>query len=106
MLSILSYFLLFLGILLNSLMSILSFNHFDFSLMLKKVDENNKQGRMHKSKFRRQCVYNIIITAVYLEYEDSWFFLVFSVFYVLAPTGAQRMLMVVYLCLSVKFNLV
>ena len=42
-------------------MSILSFNHFDFALMLGKVKEGEKQGRMHKSKFWRQCVYNVII---------------------------------------------
>ena len=53
---------LFTGILLNSLMSILSFNHFDFSLMLGKVkDGEKKQRRLHKSKFWRQCVYNVII---------------------------------------------
>ena len=44
-------------------MSILSFNHFDFSLMLEKVDKEKMEGRMHKSKFRRQCVYNFIILA-------------------------------------------
>ena len=50
------------GILLNSLMSILSFNHFDFALMFGKVVEEKKQSRLHKSKFLRQCVYNVIIT--------------------------------------------
>ena len=49
------------GILLNSLMSILSFNHFDFALMFGKVEEEKKQSRLHKSKFWRQCVYNAII---------------------------------------------
>ena len=42
-------------------MSILSFNHFDFALMLGKVKDGEKQDRMHKSKFWRQCVYNVII---------------------------------------------
>ena len=51
-------------------MSILSFNHFDFSLMLDKIEEEKKQGRMHKSKFWRQCAYNIIILAVYIGYES------------------------------------
>ena len=54
------------GILLNSLMSILSFNHFDFALMFRKVEEGNKQGRMHKSKFWRQIVYNVIIVVTNL----------------------------------------
>ena len=49
-------------------MSILSFNHFDFSLMLNKVEDEKKQERMHKSKFWRQCVYNIIMFAAYLGY--------------------------------------
>ena len=47
-------------------MSILSFNHFDFALMFGNVTEENKQGRMHKSKFWRQFVYNIIIVATNL----------------------------------------
>ena len=42
-------------------MSIISFNNFDFGLMFGKVEEDEKQGRMHKSKFWRQFVYNIII---------------------------------------------
>ena len=54
-------------------MSILSFNHFDFSLMLDKVEEEKKQGRMHKSKFWRQLIYNIIILVVYLGYEHLVF---------------------------------
>ena len=49
-----------IGIFLNSLMSVLSFNNFDFSLMLGKIDEKKNQNRMHQSKFWRQCVYNII----------------------------------------------
>ena len=47
-------------------MSILSFNHFDFTLMLGKVKEEDKQGRMHKSKFWRQIVYNVIIVVTNL----------------------------------------
>ena len=47
-------------------MSILSFNHFDFGLMLGKVKEDEKQPRMHKSKFWRQFVYNFVIVAVNL----------------------------------------
>ena len=42
-------------------MSILSFNHFDFALMFGKIEEEKKQSRLHKSKFWRQCVYNVII---------------------------------------------
>ena len=53
----------FEGIFLNSLMTILSFNHFDFALMFGKVKEEEKQGRRHKSKFWRQCAYNGVITA-------------------------------------------
>ena len=49
-------------------MSILSFNHFDFSLMLNKVEDEKKQERMHKSKFWIQFIYNIIIFATYLGY--------------------------------------
>ena len=58
--------IIFLGILLNSLMTILSFNHFDFSLMLGKVKDEDKQGRRHRSKFWRQCAYNGVITATNL----------------------------------------
>ena len=47
-------------------MSILSFNHFDFALMFGKVKEGKKQERMHKSKFWRQFVYNIIIVVTNL----------------------------------------
>ena len=54
---------------MNSLMSILSFNHFDFSLMLKKVEQEQEEDRMHKSKFWRQLIYNLIIFVVYLGYE-------------------------------------
>ena len=42
-------------------MSILSFNHFDFGLMFGKVEDGEKQRRLHTSKFWRQCVYNVII---------------------------------------------
>ena len=54
------------GILLNSLMTILSFNHVDFGLMFGKVKEEDKQARMHLSKFLRQCAYNVVIVAVNL----------------------------------------
>ena len=50
-------------------MSILSFNYFDFSLMLKKVEKGKEEDRMHKSKFWRQCIYNLIIFVVYLGYD-------------------------------------
>ena len=56
----------FSGILLNSLMSILSFNYFDFALMFGKVEDKDKQGRMHKSKFWRQIVNNVIIVVTNL----------------------------------------
>lgn len=52
---------LFIGLLLNSVMSVLSFNNFDFPLMFGKVDEEKKQERMHRSKFWRQFVYNFMI---------------------------------------------
>ena len=48
-------------------MSILSFNHFDFGLMFGKVnDEKDRQARMHRSKFWRQCIYNFVIMEVNL----------------------------------------
>ena len=47
-------------------MSILSFNHFDFALMFGKVVEEEKQGRMHRSKFWRQFFYKIIIVVTNL----------------------------------------
>ena len=48
-------------------MSILSFNHFDFGLMFGKVEqEKDKQARMHRSKFWRQCVYNFVIMGINL----------------------------------------
>ena len=47
-------------------MSILSFNHFDFGLMLGNVEEKDKQARIHRSKFWRQCVYNFVIVEVNL----------------------------------------
>ena len=56
----------YLGILLNSLMTILSFNHFDFALMFGNVQEEDKQARRHRSKFWRQCAYNGVITATNL----------------------------------------
>ena len=55
------YSTIFTGILLNSLMSVLSFNNFDFALMFGKVKEEERQNRLHKSKFWRQVVYNVII---------------------------------------------
>ena len=54
------------GIVLNSLMSILSFNQWDFSLKLGKISEYDKQARMHRSKFWRQCVYNFVIMGINL----------------------------------------
>ena len=52
-------------------MSILSFNHFDFALMFGKVkEEGEKQGRMHKTKFWRQFVHNIIIVVTNLGCEN------------------------------------
>ena len=56
---------LFLGILLNSLLGVLTFNSFDFYLMLGKVD-GNKTERFHQSKFWKQIVYNINIVVLYL----------------------------------------
>ena len=55
---------LFLGTLLNSLLGVLTFNSFDFYLMLGKVD-GNKTERFHQSKFWKQIVYNINIVLVY-----------------------------------------
>merc|ERR1712179_355433 len=55
-----------IGILLNSLMTILSFNHFDFGLMFGNVREEDRQARMHRSKFWRQFAYNCVIVAVNL----------------------------------------
>ena len=54
-----------LGILLNSLLGVLSFNSFDFYSMLGKVDGNEKE-RFHQTKFWKQIVYNIKIVMVYL----------------------------------------
>ena len=47
-------------------MTILSFNHFDFGLMFGKVREEDRQARMHRSKFWRQFAYNGVIMAVNL----------------------------------------
>ena len=63
-------YLIFKGILLNSLMTILSFNHFDFALMFGKVKEEEKQARRHRSKFWRQCAYNGIIMVTNLGYRE------------------------------------
>ena len=54
----------FQGILLNSLSSVLSFNNFDFYLLLGKVEKKEIKERMHQSTFCKQIVYNIIILAV------------------------------------------
>ena len=54
-----------LGILLNSVQSILTFNSFDLYLKLGKVDGNKKE-RYHQTKFWKQIVYNINIIVVYL----------------------------------------
>ena len=55
-------------------MSILSFNHFDFSLMLGKVEKEKKDERMHKSRFWRQIIYNFIVLAAYLGYNKTKYF--------------------------------
>jgi len=47
-------------------MSILTFNNFDFGLMFAKVQEDDKQSRMHQSKFLKQCAYNVVIVTVNL----------------------------------------
>ena len=54
-------------------MSILSFNHFDFGFMLGKVEEEDKQARMHKSKFWRQFVYNFVIMGINLWCSNNYF---------------------------------
>ena len=66
--------------LLNSLMSILSFNHFDFALIFGKVEEGDKQGRMHRSKFWRQLVFNVIIVVTNLGYKRAFVILSIQLF--------------------------
>ena len=57
---------MFLGIILNSVLSILTFNSFDLYLKLGKVDDANKKERYHQTKIWKQIVYNINIIVVYL----------------------------------------
>ncbi len=52
-----------LGILMNSLMSIHSFNNFDFDVMFGKVKDEEK---IHKSKFWLQCAFESIVIATNL----------------------------------------
>ena len=54
-----------LGIILNSLLAVLTFNSFDFYLMLGKSDRDEKE-RLHTSTFWRQFVYNINILVTYI----------------------------------------
>ena len=56
---------LFLGILLNSLLGVLTFNSIDFYSKLGKL-EGDKTERFHQTKFWKQIVYNINIVVVYL----------------------------------------
>ena len=58
--------MIFLGIFLNGLLSVLTFNSFDFHLMLGKVDESEKSSRYHKSTIRKQFFYYFIIIAIHL----------------------------------------
>ena len=53
-----------LGILLNSLLGVLTFNSIDFYSKLGKFD-GNKTERFHKTKFWKQIVYNINIVLLY-----------------------------------------
>ena len=46
----------YLGILLNSLMTILSFNHFDFALMFGNVQEEERQGRRQIQVLETMCL--------------------------------------------------
>ena len=53
------------GILFNSLSSVLTFNNFDFDLILGKVDKSDID-RYHRTTFWKQVIYNIIIVMVHL----------------------------------------
>ena len=55
----------FTGIFLNSVLGVLSFNSFDFYVMLGKTAGDMKE-RLHSSKFWKQVVYNINILVTYL----------------------------------------
>ena len=50
---------------LNSCLGVLTFNSFDFYLILGKIDGNKKE-RLHTSTFWRQFVYNINILVTYI----------------------------------------
>ena len=56
----------FSGILLNSLLSLITFNSYDFWSMFGKVDETLKYRRWHRSTFWKQLTYNTIIFAVHI----------------------------------------
>ena len=56
--------MIFPGIFLNSVLGVLSFNSFDFYVMLGKTEEAG--DRLHSSKFWKQVVYNVNILVVYL----------------------------------------
>ena len=56
--------IIFPGIFLNSVLGVLSFNSFDFYVMLGKTADAG--DRLHSSKFWKQVVYNVNILVTYL----------------------------------------
>ena len=60
-----SQIFLLVGILLNSLLGVLTFNSIDFYSKLGKFD-GNKTERFHQTKFWKQVVYNLNIVVVFL----------------------------------------
>ena len=55
-----------IGILLNSILSVLSFNNFDFFVIFGKVKKEKEYKRWHQPSFWKQLTYNLLIIIVNL----------------------------------------
>ena len=65
---------MYAGILLNSILSVLSFNNFDFFVMFWKVKKEEEHKRWHQPTFWKQLTYNfliIMINLVWVSYIKS-----------------------------------
>ena len=59
---------LLLGILLNSMLSVISYNNFDLYSMFGIATKTQKEERMHVSTIKKQITYNMILLFGYIGY--------------------------------------
>ena len=59
-----------LGLILNSHSCVLSYNNFDFEMMMKTVNSRNEvsSGSWHKETFLKQFCYNVINLTILTRY--------------------------------------